>query len=389
MRAIHIGEVLGVDVNIHPTFVLVLIGAVLYWGVGDSGGIVPALLGLLLVVLVFLSVLAHELAHAVIASEVGVNVLDVTLWPLSGVARIEQHQATPRNELMIALAGPAANLAIVVALLPAVLMVGVLAGADTFAAAGPNFRNLNPVTMLSTIAILNLGLMLFNLLPAFPLDGGRVLRASLSEFVGRKRATLIATQAGYVITAAFLLLGIWLQLWILPFFGLFIIFAARAESQLVRVETQLRNMQVGAYALWDMGGVSPRDPLTYALRGGPRDVAVTDRGRVVGMLWRTSLLGGLHGGVRGRSVSDVMDRDIYVADVSDSIFEVHRRMNDMQLWAVPVTEDGLYRGIFTADRYVGLYRQVQNGSSPRNWEISQDWKDAVASTFRRKGRRRV
>jgi hypothetical protein len=83
-----------------------------------------------------------------------------------------------------------------------------------------------------------------------------------------------------------------------------------------------------------------------------------------------------------------MDRSVYVADVDDSIYEVQQQMNRMQRWAVPVTENGLYRGIFTAERFVGLYRQMAPGLQEREWSISEEWKDAIASNFRRIRRRR-
>ncbi len=149
----------------------------------------------------------------------------------------------------------------------------------------------------------------------------------------------------------------------------------------------MRNLRVGQYALWDMGGISPHDPLTFALRGGPRDMVVTSRGRVVGMLWRSQLLDGLQGGVAGRVVADVMDRSVYIADVDDSVYDVQQKMNAMQRWAVPVTEDGMYRGIFTAERFVGLYRQMAPGLQEREWTLSEEWRDAISANFRRKRRR--
>jgi predicted transcriptional regulator len=129
-----------------------------------------------------------------------------------------------------------------------------------------------------------------------------------------------------------------------------------------------------------MGGVSPHEPLTFALRGGPRDMAVTDQGEVVGMLWRSHLLDGLAGGVAGRTVADVMDRAIYVADVSDSIYDVQQAMNRMNRWAVPVTEGGRYRGIFTADRFVHLYRQIAPGMLAGT-SISTEWREAIGETL--------
>lgn len=387
IRPLRIGRLLGVDVNIHPTFALVFVFAFLYWGLGEDGGILPFLLGTVLVLLAFLSVLVHELGHVVMAREFGVQVLDITLWPFSGVARIEQTPATPRNELLIALAGPGMNLAIFMLLLPVILLIAVVGGPGLLFGAGDRFRTLDVASMVAAIGVLNLGLMVFNLLPAFPLDGGRVLRAAMTPRIGRNRATEIATKLGVVIAVMLMLVGAWQRDLMLPVFGLFIIFAARAEARMVRVESQMRSLRVGQYALWDMGGISPDDPLTFALRGGPRDMVVTSRGRVVGMLWRTQLLEGLQGGVTGRTVADVMDRSVYVADVDDSIFDVQQQMTRMRRWAVPVTENGLYRGIFTAERFVGLYRQLAPGFQEREWTISEEWKDAISSTFRRMRRR--
>lgn len=384
IRAIRVGRILGVDVNIHPTFALVFLFAFLQWGVGEDGGVVPFLLGCILVVLVFVSVLAHELGHCVMARQFGIQVLDITLWPFSGVARIEQMPAAPRQELLIALAGPGINLGIFMLLLPPVLLIGVLGGGDELFGAASILGALEPASMLAAIAILNLGLMVFNLLPAFPLDGGRILRASMTPMTGREQATTIATRIGIGIAILMIVLGLWQRDFLLPMLGIFIIFAAQAENRMVRVESQMRSLRVGQYALWDMGGISPNDPLTFALRGGARDLVVTENGRVVGMLWRTQLLDGLQGGLAGRTVADIMDRSVHIADVDDSIFDVQQQMNQTQRWAIPVTEDGLYRGIFTADRFVNLYRQIAPRLRERDWSISDDWKDAISSNLRRR-----
>ncbi|HEV2074048.1 MAG TPA: site-2 protease family protein [Thermomicrobiales bacterium] len=384
IQAFRVGRVLGVDVNIHPTFALILLFAFFQWGIGEDGGVLPFFLGCLLVILVFLSVLAHELGHCLMARQFGIEVLDITLWPFSGVARIEQMPASPRHEFLIALAGPGVNLGIFMLLLPPVLLVGVLAGGDTFFSPGGLIGALEPASMLAAVAILNLGLMVFNLLPAFPLDGGRMLRASITSAFGRTRATSIATRLGIGIAIVMIVIGTWQRDILFPMLGVFIIFAAQAETRMVRVEDQMRRLKVGQFSLWDMGGISPSDPLTFALRGGPRDLVVTDNGRVVGMLWRSQLLDGLQGGVAGRTVADVMDRAIYVADVEDSVFDVQQHMNRTQRWAIPVTEEGAYRGIFTAERFVSLYRQIAPGLRERHWSLSDEWKEAISVNLRRR-----
>jgi Zn-dependent protease len=380
LRAYKIGHLYGVDVNVHPTFGLVFVWAVWQWGFSDSRGLGPFILGILLVSLIFASVLLHELGHCAMAQQFGIRVLDITLWPFGGVARIDQMPARPRNEFMIALAGPATNLAIAVALIPVVLLTGVIAGRDALFSTSDPLGAMTPATLVTYLALINIFIMVFNLLPAFPVDGGRMLRAALSRSIERERATSIAVAAGLVFAVFFVIVGVWQRNVAIVILGLFVFFAAQAEARVERVTSAMRRLRVGQYALWDMGGVSPTEPLTYALRGGPRDMAVTEHGQVIGMLWRSHLLDGLAGGVAGRIVSDVMDRSVYVADIDDSIYDVQQQMNRMNRWAVPVTEDGRYRGIFTADRFVHLHRQIAPGVLG-NTSISGEWREAITDTW--------
>ncbi|MDQ3539605.1 MAG: site-2 protease family protein [Chloroflexota bacterium] len=383
-RTIRAGQIRGIQVNIHPTFGLVFVWAGLEWGIGSDRGAWPLLLGLLLVLLVFTSVLVHELGHCAMAQQFGVRVLDITLWPFGGVARIEQMPAQPKSELLIALAGPAMNFAIAVALMPPVALVWVVFGRERIFTGPDILSSITPGSLVAYIAITNIFIMLFNLLPAFPVDGGRMLRAALTPGLGRDRATSVAVAIGMGMAALIIVVGIWRRQPILPVLGLFVFFAARAEARMERVQSAMRRLKVGQFALWDMGGVSPAEPLTFALRGGPRDLVVTERGRVVGMLWRFQLLDGLHGGMAGRTVADLMDQSVYVADIDDSVFDVQQEMTRTNRWAVPVTENGQYRGIFTADRFVHLHRQLAPGLLEGR-TLSSEWREAIQETlsFRR------
>jgi Zn-dependent protease len=386
-RSIKLGSIFGIDVNVHPTFGLVFVLVFLQWGIGSSRGILPFALGFLLVLLVFGSVLIHELGHCAMAKQFGVRVLDITLWPFGGVARIEQMPAAPRSEFLIALAGPAMNLAIAVALVPLVALVWVVFGQASLFTGVDFFETLTPASVLAYLAVTNIFILAFNLLPAFPVDGGRILRAALTPLAGRARATSIAVVMGIILSIVLILGGIWFRNPIMPTLGVFVLFAARSESRMEHVQSAMRRLKVGQYALWDMGGISPREPLTFALRGGARDLVVTDSGEVVGMLWRSQLLDGLQGGVAGKTVADAMDRSVYVADIDDSVFDVQRNMSRLNRWAVPVTENGQYRGIFTADRFVHLHRQVAPGVLGHR-TISDEWREAIVETLNfRKGRR--
>jgi Zn-dependent protease len=360
LHSLTVGHIGNIQIKLHPTLALIVLWVLIdHGGYGVGGAAGSLLFSLTFVALVFGCVLLHELGHAFMAMSYGVRVRDVTLSVIGGVARLDYFPARPRTEVMIALAGPAVNIAIMVALAPFLALYAVVQGVAWprgFAELllEPSFGGL-----LASLFMANVMLAGFNLLPVFPMDGGRVFRAVLSRLAGRDIGTRVAVVVGQVLAVAMAVASlVWLQNFTVPLVALFIIIIGHGEGRAVRVETAMRRMRVGQFALWDMGGIAPSQPLTYALRGGPRDVAVTDGGQVVGMLWRNNVLSALRGGSDGQTVADVMDVDVVTADVDDSVYDVQKQMSDLKRWAIPVVEDGQYRGIFTADRFVHLYRQV-------------------------------
>ena len=360
MGSLTIANLLGVDIRLHPSFALVLAWVLVDWrDFGWTTSPAQMAVAALMIVLLYGCVLLHEMGHALVAREHGIRVQDVTLSAIGGVARMESLPLRPRTEVAIALAGPGMNVAIAAALLPLVLVVGVALGFNglddyVLRAFDPSLGGL-----LFGLFFANLLLMLFNLLPAFPMDGGHVLRAGLVPVFGRERATQVAVRVAQGLAAVIAVAAIvgfrnpWLVLLALLLAGL-----AQAEGRAARIESAMRRMRVGQFALWDMGGVSPDQPIAYALRGGPRDVAVTRNGEVVGMLWRNTLLNELARSGHHRTVGEVASETAMLADVNESVYDVHQRMVANKAWAVPVIEDGVYRGIFTADRFLHVYRQL-------------------------------
>ncbi len=201
-------------------------------------------------------------------------------------------------------------------------------------------------------------LALFNLIPAFPMDGGRVLRAQLSARRGRLVATHYAVVIGQIFAVLVAVLGLISGNFMLLFVTVFIIVYAQIEARNVNVEARLRDLPAGVYALWDSGGVPPASSLAWALRGGPRDLVVTDDGTVVGMLWRKDLLRHIHGAQHDLAVRDIMDREVHVVDATDSVYDVQVWMAETSRSAVPVVENGKYRGIITGDRLLHIYQTV-------------------------------
>jgi Zn-dependent protease len=360
MKSVTVARISGIDVRLHPTFALVFLWVFIDWRhFGPGNGPSVVVFSLILVILIFACVLLHEFGHAFMARQHGVRVHDVSLSAIGGVARMDQLPAESRAEVLISLAGPAANFAFIVAMAPIVLLAGILSGFSSLEDYASTVFEPSPMGLLTTLLYANLLIIVFNILPAFPMDGGRVFRAGLSTALGRETGTRVAVLVGEAFALILLLFSIFIaQSVILVLLSVFVMVVAYGEDRAVRVESAMRRMRVGQFALWDLGGISPDQPLINALRGGLRDMVVTENGRVVGMLWRNRLLAEMGKTASGKIVRDVMDVDPVTVDIDSPIHDVHQLMEEQGLWAVPVIEAGIYRGIFTGDRFRHIYSQL-------------------------------
>ncbi|MGN6672118.1 MAG: site-2 protease family protein, partial [Thermomicrobiales bacterium] len=305
-RSLVIGRVRGIDIKVHPTFLLVLPWVALNWGYLGGYGVAGAGFGLVLVLILFAFVVLHELGHSLLALHYGVGVRDITLLPIGGVARIEQLPVDPWREIAIALAGPAVNFVIALLFFPPVLLIASAQGVSNPLELLPLLTDVTPLSFIIYLFFTNVMLVLFNLLPAFPMDGGRVLRAFLTFFAGRLTATRLAVALGQLLGLALAILALFARSPSLLLVAIFVVIAATTEGTAIRVEDTMRKLRVGQFILWDMGGVGEHHPLPYALRGGPRDGAVVSgAGGVVGMLWRHDVMQALNGGAsRHRTVGE-------------------------------------------------------------------------------------
>jgi Zn-dependent protease len=214
-----LGRIAGIDIFLHPTFLLLLVYVAM-----TQGGIGSVILWSS----VFGCVLLHELGHALTARRFGIATEDITLYPIGGVARLRRMPRAPGAELLIALAGPAVNVLIVMALW-AVQALG-LTGSPW----SPNLLGL----FVDDLILINLGLALFNLIPAFPMDGGRVLRALLSGWIGRERATVIAAGIGRALALGFGLYCLFHLMFLQALLAGFIYLAAGSELARVLAEEE-------------------------------------------------------------------------------------------------------------------------------------------------------
>jgi Zn-dependent protease len=364
-KSISLGSLAGIDIRVHPSLVLAAIWVSYEFGYAAGEGIPGIIFGLTLLTLILGCVVMHELGHSFMAREFGSGTKEITLYPLGGAAYIERMPANPKREAAVTIAGPLVNVAIAACLLPLVIVTGLMAGFDSveeyiIAAAEPTL-----IGLIVSIFLFNIANVLFNLIPAFPMDGGRLVRAGLTTILGRETATNVAVLFGYAIAAVMFIVGIWMRQPTLPLIALFVMYLAYVEGKGVRIETLMSRIRVGQFSLWDSGGITPDVPLKLALAGGARDVAVVEDGRVVGMLWRRDVLNALRAGAAHHLVLDVMDRQIIIAESSSSVHEVHLAMERANRWAIPVVEDGIYRGIFTSDRLMHVYKLVSDQTSGR------------------------
>src|SRR5215468_6708893 len=233
--SVSIGRIAGTAVRIHITFLLFLAWI---WGASYvSGGADAAWRGLAFMVLLFVCVLAHEFGHIFTARAFGIATPDVTLLPIGGVARLERIPEEPGQEFLIAIAGPAVN--VVIAL---VLMM--------FASATPHVQHFAAIesshtALIDRLAAVNLFLAVFNMIPAFPMDGGRVLRALLAIRLGFTRATEVAAMIGQWLAFALGFIGLFGNP-LLIFIAIFVYLAASSEGQLVAVRAMARGVPVSA-----------------------------------------------------------------------------------------------------------------------------------------------
>ncbi len=296
-----IGRLAGIPIKVHVTL-FVMIGLVgLFYG-RNSDPVTTLLVTLLVAALVFGSVLLHELGHALVARRFKIGTREIVLLPIGGAALIEDADTTPRQDLLIAFAGPAVS-----------LMLAAAAWALSAVSSG---------NTLVRFAQLNLILGLGNLIPAFPLDGGRILRAALTGWMGRVRATTMAAKLGRFIAVGLVVTAFWEgDLW-LGIIGAFIYVAATSEERTVIIrniigERLVKDVMMPVRRIF--GLTDDLHTVADALRqdSGARAVPVTFGERILGVLYREPVLAALELGDRPIQLRDLLDRNVAVA-VADS-----------------------------------------------------------------------
>lgn len=370
--SIRLFRVKGIEVKVHLTFVLILIWAAYYWSGSTGEGIQGALFGVAATLLLFGSVTLHELGHSMQALKYGVRVRGITLLPIGGIAQMEEIPEDPRQELGIAIAGPLVNFAIAAALIG----IGAVLQAQALVTVPELFRSLGAASwagMLAYLTMANLAMGLFNLIPAFPMDGGRVLRALLAMRLDYPKATSIAVAVGQGLALLLGLVGFMSSSFTLVLIAVFVWMGAGQEGKQVHIKSVLHGMQVGQAMTRQPQTLSAADSLARAaeltLTTSQANFPVVEResGRLVGLLTEGDLLKGLR--VHGETVQvgQVMHTSFPTATLDEPIFQAQQQMAAGRVHAMPVVAaDERLVGLLTAADINEAYRllSVSPGLGP-------------------------
>jgi len=342
--SIKLFEVFGISVNVHITFIIL---PILFFTIAG-------LKGLFVVISVFVLVTMHELCHSLVAKKFGVIVKQITLLPIGGIASMGSIPDKPHEELEIAIAGPLFNILIaIVVFLP---LYNVL-GAKTFFL--PSLE-----TWPQAVAYLfwiNLALAMFNLLPAFPMDGGRILRSFLAQRLGYLRATKIAVNFGHIFALMFGFIGLISQPphILLIIIAIFIYVAASSEETQVELREVLKNFKVKDVLPKQFLTLPPEATISKALEAAfhshQEDFPIVEKGTLVGFLTRQDIAVNIHKFGKNKIIEEVMRKKFPAVKDTDSLIKVQKLMQENVIKAIPVLKQGNIYGVVSLEDISRVY----------------------------------
>lgn len=348
--SLHLFKLRGIAVKMHLTFPFILIWSAFQFGVLNDLGWRGAVFGVVVTLLLFIIVILHELGHSLAALHYDVPVHQIILLPLGGVAQLARMPEKPIQEFVIAIAGPMVNLLLVLAL----SVLGFMAGLQIPWGFTEGFLTLLPISAQSVFGYIfasNLFLGFFNIFPAFPMDGGRVLRALLASRMKYSRATVIAVSIGQGLA---ILLGLWGLLgggFILVLIAIFIFFGAGQEGHVAQLRSVLEDVIVDqaysrhVYILHAEDRL--QDVIDTSLRTMQDDFPVCEGERFLGLLSQKSLFAATASHSLDAPVVRFMDMELQPVQVGESLFAVQQRLALEGRNSLPVLDNGRFLGLIT------------------------------------------
>lgn len=338
--SLSLGRIAGIKVFVHWTF-LILIGWIVFINLRQGLSGIDLFWSILFVLTIFACVTAHELGHALAARRYHIKTRNITLLPIGGLAQLESIPEKPKEELVVALAGPLVNILIAGALYPFVRLT-------TPDVEQLNLNQLNHLNFLPSLMAVNIWLAMFNLIPAFPMDGGRVLRALLTFRMGRVKATRVASSVGQILALAFIFIGFFFNPFLI-FIGLFIYLGAQSEASVAEAQSLLSGYTVHDALLREIPLLSADRTIEEAsdklLSTQNRNFLIVENGVPAGTLSRDEIIRALRNGKGNAPVREAMDRQFIRLQVNERLEEAWLKLYRNQKSVAPV---------FQQDNLVGL-----------------------------------
>lgn len=338
-----IGTFAGIDVFVHATFLL-LIGWVGYSHWLEHGTIAKVIEGILFILALFLCVVLHEYGHALTARRYGVKTRDITLYPIGGVARLERIPEKPIEELWVAVMGPVVNVVIAGVLFAYLFLTNGLVPMTQLTVTSGSF--------LARLMMVNISLVLFNLIPAFPMDGGRVLRALLAMRMDYVRATQAAANIGQGLAFLLGLFGLFNNPFLL-FIAFFVWIGASQEASMVQMRNTIGGIPVTQAMQTRFDTLSPEDRLdrvvNLILAGSQQDFPVVENGDLIGVLTRDDFIRALSQQGQNTPVVDVIRRNVPAVDSHDMVETALMRLQESGAKTLPVMHAGRFVGLVTSE----------------------------------------
>jgi len=341
-RSFRLARLAGIDIFVHPTFALLLVWVAVSSGLqGRTAG--AAAEGVALMLALFGCIVLHELGHALMARRFGIATKDITLLPIGGMARLERMPERPIHEFLVALAGPAVTLLIAVTLFVWLRLSGDWRPLDAISISRGAF--------VEQVMVANVALLLFNLLPAFPMDGGRVLRAMLAARTDYVSATVRAASIGQGIAFLLALVGLFSNLFLVVV-AFFVWIAAGEEAAAVQKRSALAGVAVRTAMMTQLQTLTPASTLADAvellLSGSQQDFPGLQRGALVGILTRQRLIGALASHGREAAVGPLME-DCPTATPDELLEPMLTRVDATNNRSIAVVAEGRLVGLVTLD----------------------------------------
>lgn len=358
-----IGRIAGIDLYVHATFFFLILWVVSLHAFQGRGleGVVS---GVTFILALFACVILHEFGHALTARRFGIPTKDITLLPIGGVSRFERMPDKPWQEFWVAIAGPLTSLATAAAIYVALFLSDGFQPVTGLSITGGPF--------LERLLVANVMLAVFNLIPAFPMDGGRVLRALLATRFDYVRATQIAASVGQALALVFGLFGLFRDPFLL-FIAFFVWIGAAAEAHSVQIKEGFSGIPIRAAMQTNFTTLTTEQTLGDAakviLAGSQHDFPVIWGDRVMGILTKSNLIAGLAEFGPDQPVTKVIEREFQTAEPNEMLETVLVRLATTPARVLPVLEDGRLVGLVTAEN-LGEYMMIQNALHRREFTVA-------------------